>query len=314
MSMANIAAEVQTGGHFDKVIIMIDEMIGLLRTEEQEDNEHRDRCENSQNANSNELDDLKSNIEKTKKSIKRMKNTKKELEGEIKTLKGDIKNTKKDMKELLKMRNEAVEEFRQALKDDSDSVALIKKAIVALSKYYKNNKIAMPALVQKKGPEYAEDPDKAPDATFASSDSRKSETGGILAILEMLAEDLEKEMAEGRADDADAQAKYDEQNGALQKSLDAQNAQKASTETELADLEEKISAYEDHQEEKEADEKAELDTGKSLNTDCEWVKTHFKSRREKRKVEIQGLVDAKAFLAGIAAGGDPLPPVTPDLK
>merc|ERR1719191_1684932 len=233
-------------------------MIGLLRTEEQEDNEHRDRCENSQNANSNELEDLQSNIEKTKKSIKRMKNTKKELEGEIKVLKGDIKDTKKDMAELLKMRNEDVAEFRQALKDDSDSVALLKKAIVALSKYYKNNKIAMPELLQKRSPEYAEDADKPPDATFASSDSRKSETGGILAILEMLVEDLEKEMAEGRADDADAEAKYDKQSSALQKSLDAQSAQKASTETELGDLQDKIASYEDHQKEKEADEDAEL--------------------------------------------------------
>merc|ERR1719191_721707 len=236
-------------------------MIGVLRAEEKEDNEHRDRCENGENANKNELEDLAANIEKTKKSIKRMKNTADELEGEIKVLKGDIKATKKDMAELLKMRNEEVAEFRQALKDDSDSVALIKKAIVALSKYYKNNKIAMPAMLQKNSaPEYAEDPDKAPDATFASSDSRKSETGGILAILEMLAEDLEKEMAEGRADDAEAQAKYDEQSSALQKSLDAQSAQKASTETELGDLEEKISQYEDHQKEKEADEDAEEDT------------------------------------------------------
>merc|ERR1719420_2615174 len=101
----------------------------------------------------------------------------------------------------------------------------------------------MPALVQK-APEYAEDPDKAPDATFASSDSRKSETGGILAILEMLVEDLEKEMTEGRADDADAQAKYTEQNDALLSTLDTQEKTKASVEKELGDLEEKISSYE----------------------------------------------------------------------
>merc|ERR1719191_1430901 len=253
-------------------------MIGVLRAEEKEDNEHRDRCENGENANKNELEDLAANIEKTKKSIKRMKNTADELEG-------DIKATKKDMAELLKMRNEEVAEFRQALKDDSDSVALLKKAIVALSKYYKNNKIAMPELLQKRSPEYAEDADKPPDATFASSDSRKSETGGILAILEMLVEDLEKEMAEGRADDADAEAKYDKQNGALQESLDAQNAEKASTEKELGDLEEKIATYEKHQKQKEDDEKAEEETKDSLATDCTWVKTHFKTRREKRKVE-----------------------------
>jgi len=45
---------------------------------------------------------------------------------------------------------------------------------------------------------------------------KQSESGGILAILAMLVEDVEKEMADSRADDADAQAKYEKQNGALQ--------------------------------------------------------------------------------------------------
>merc|ERR1719421_987199 len=128
-----------------------------------------------------------------------------------------------------------------------------------------------------------------------------------MAILEMLVEDLEKEMAEGRADDAEAQEKYLTQSGALQETLDSQTATKVSVEKELGDLEEKISNYEKFKDEKTADKDAEEDTKKSLDTDCKWVKTHFDSRREKRKVEIQGLVDAKGFLAGVAAGNDPLP-------
>merc|ERR1719371_62730 len=73
--------------------------------------------------------------------------------------------------------------------------------------------------VQQKAPEYAEDPDKAPETSWSGSDygGRKSETGGILAILDMLAEDLEKEIADGRKDDAEAQEEYMKQNGALQK-------------------------------------------------------------------------------------------------
>jgi chromosome segregation ATPase len=305
-AMAKIAVAVKNGGHFDKVIVMIDEMIGLLRKEEQEDIEHRDRCEGGQNANKNELEDIGNDIEKTKKSLKRMDNTKKELEEEIEQLKKDIKASEKDMAEMLKMRNKDVDEFRQALKDDADAIDLLKQAIVALSKYYKSNKMAVPALIQKE-PEYTKDADKPPETAWSSADSRKSETGGILAILEMLVEDLEKEIKEARADDADAQAKYLEQNGALQETLDSQTETKVSTETELGDLEEKMANYEKFQKEKEADQDAEEDTEKSLNTDCKWVKTHFDSRREKRKTEIQGLVDAKGFLAGVAAGNDPLP-------
>jgi len=298
--------EVKVGGHFDKVIVMIDEMIGLLRVEEQEDIEHRDRCENNQNANANQIGDLEHEIKKTKASLKRMGNTKDELQGEISTLEGEIKATKGDMAELLKFRNKDVKDFRQALKDDSDAAALLKKAIVALSEYYSRNKIAMAGLVQK-APEYTKDADKAPETAWSSNDSRKSETGGIVAILEMLVEDTEKEMKEGRSDDADAQDKYLEQNGALQDALDSQEETKTNTETELADLEEKMSSFNKYKNEKNADKDAEGDAKKALGTDCAWVKSHFDSRRTKRKTETQGLVDAKAFLAGIAAGNDPLP-------
>jgi len=36
----------------------------------------------------------------------------------------------------------------------------------------------------------------------------------------------------------------------------------------------------------------------TLDKDCAWVKSHFDSRREKRKAEIEGLQEAKNFLAG----------------
>merc|ERR1719502_485112 len=307
-SLAKIAVEVKSGGHFDKVIVMIDEMIALLRKEEQEDIEHRDRCENAQNANGNELDDLKHDIKKTEASLKRMGNTKKELEDEIGGLEKEIAATKKDQKERLNFRNKEEADFRQALKDDADALALLKKAIVALSEFYKRNKMPVPELIQK-APEYTNDPDKAPETSWSGSNygGRKSESGGIIAILEMLVEDTEKEIAEGRADNSDAQDKYLKQNGALQDTLDSQEETKASTEKELGDLQQKMGNYEDYKDSKEGDKEAEEETKKAIHTDCSWVKKYFESRREKRKTEEQGLVDAKAFLAGVEAGKDELP-------
>merc|ERR1719240_2483638 len=209
------------------------------------------------------------------------------------------------MKELLDMRNEEVADFRQALKDDADAVDLLSQAIVALEDFYKRNKMEVPQLIQK-SPEYSEDPDKAPETSWKGGDygGRKSETGGIIAILEMLREDVQKEMKEGRADDAAAQEKYLKQNGALQDTLDAQEETKANTEKELGDLQQKLGNYEDYKDSKEGDKEAEEETKKAIHTDCSWVKKYFESRREKRKTEIQGLVDAKAFLAGVEAGND----------
>jgi len=290
---------------------MIDDMISLLRKEEASDIVHRDLCENSQNANKNELADAQSMIEKADGMLKRMGNTKKELQDEISKLETDIKETEKTQADMLKFRNTENGEFKQALKDDTDAVGLIRNAITALEKFYKDNKIPL-GLTQE--PEYAKDADKAPDASSFSGSygGQKSQSGGILAILAMLAEDLEKEIADGRGDDADAQAKYAAQDGALQKTLDAQQETKVNVEEELAGLEEKIDATEQFKKGKSDDKSAGGDAKKALDTDCKWVATHFETRRSKRKDEIQGLVDAKAFLAGVEGGDDSmLPPVMP---
>merc|ERR1712039_90706 len=95
----------------------------------------------------------------------RMGRDKAELETEITAVKGDINKTKKDKEELLEFRNKEEAEFKQALKDDTDAVALIREAIKLLSSFYKDNKI--PLLLAQESPEYTVDPDKAPDTIWS---------------------------------------------------------------------------------------------------------------------------------------------------
>jgi hypothetical protein len=303
LQVARMAVLVQSGGHFDKVIAMIDMMIADLREEEQDDITHRDLCQDQQNANKNEMLDLDAAIKKTEASLKRMEAEKKDIQDEIEALEKDIEKTKNDQDELLQFRNKEVEEFRQALKDDSNAIDLMKQASITLEKFYKDNNIPL-NLAQK--PEYTKNPDKAPETWSEPYGGRKSENTGILAILAMLVEDVEKEMKEARADDAEAQAEYEKQNGALQATLDAQEVTKASLETELADLEAKMRSYEKYHGAKTSDLGAEDDTNKALYTECAWVKTHFDSRREKRKKEIEGLQEAKDYLAGVESGKEDL--------
>merc|ERR1712066_267430 len=72
VSLSDIAAEVQSGGHFDKVIASIDKMIAFLRTEEAADIDHRDRCQGAENKNTNDKEDLDHEISKTQKTINRL--------------------------------------------------------------------------------------------------------------------------------------------------------------------------------------------------------------------------------------------------
>lgn len=55
---------------------------------------------------------------------------------------------------------------------------------------------------------------------------------------------------------------------------------------------------------KAADLAEEEKLKESIEKDCAWVDATFDSRREKRKSEMDGLVEAKNFLAGVEAGDD----------
>jgi len=117
----------------------------------------------------------------------------------------------------------------------------------------------------------------------------------------MLKEDLEKEIKTARAEEAEDQADYEAQRATLTETLNAQNKAKTALEDEMADVMDKIADAEglkSNKEQLKGDTEGELD---AMKPSCDWVLDTFDSRREKRKTEIQGLMDAKAILAGAPA-------------
>merc|ERR1719375_1797410 len=141
------------------------------------------------------------------------------------------------MKEMLDERNSENKAFVKALDEDLKAKALLEKALEALSAFYTQNKIPL-ELVQKKAkqPEYSVDSDKAPETSFGSSyGGRKSEGGGIVTILSMLVEDTEKEIAQGRAEEAEAQKEYEEERDSAQAMKDSIIDTKVKCERNTAD-------------------------------------------------------------------------------
>jgi len=310
LDLVQLAAQVKTAGHFDEVITSIDSMIALLRKEEQADIEHRDRCEGAINKNKNDMEDLNHDIDKAKKALDRMNDEKIQLTGKVKELGDEIEGTKSGMEFMLKMRNEERASFEQALKDDNDAVELLGRAIIFLSEFYKRNGIELSLMAKgKREPEYTVDPDKAPETVWDGGNygGLKEQSGGIIAIISMIKEDLEKEMLTGRADDAKAQTDYEKDRAAMKEMLDSQIASKMATEKELAELEAKILDMTSHKDQKGLDLDSEEGLETDIYSDCSWIDTHFDTRREKRKTEIEGLVDAKHYLAGVESGDELAP-------
>merc|ERR1719161_1124798 len=129
LRLALLAAEVRSGGHFDKIIVMIDKMIEDLRVEEQEDIKARDTCNNQENALKAQGEDAEYNKKKKEGLKERQEAKKTEVIQSKEATQDEIAMAEVQMEEMLAARNKENADFKKALKDDTDAVATLELAI-----------------------------------------------------------------------------------------------------------------------------------------------------------------------------------------
>jgi len=303
-ALASLAATVRMGGHFDKVLSMIDQMIENLRAEEKDDIEHRERCQNGATKNGARLDDLAAEHEKLTEKLKMLADKAQEHLENVERLEGEIKSTKKELESRTELRNEEREQFEKALKDDIDSVALMKAAIGALKKFYDKNKKDFSLLVSRREPEYSEDPDVAPDVAWkkGSYGGKKGGTQNVVFVITSLIEDLEIEIKNSRKLDKEAQEEYEKDREDMESVLKEQQEGAAASTKMVAQLKEKMERKQAELNRAEREQEEQTEVKGSLDEDCGWIEKEFESRRQQRKAEIDGLDEAKSLLAGADKG------------
>merc|ERR1719420_1543059 len=213
-----------------------------------------------------------------------------------------------DMAQALEDRTDENAAFHSAKEDDEKAIGLLEDAITALAAYGENN-----ALVQvpkkhekkagKKQPEFEVSPDQAPDATFSEGDKHSGASDGIVALLTQIKENLENEIALATKSEAKATEEYD----AMKASADAQIAAYDKQLTELAAAiaatDAEIEADTNTKTDTEGEKTATEEYLASIKEQCDWIEGAFTKRAEARTKETEGLMQAKAILAG-SAGGD----------
>merc|ERR1719352_1444079 len=114
----------------------------------------------------------------------------------------------------------------------------------------------------------------------------------------MIKEDLENEVKESKEAEATALAEFNKQRAAALATVAALKEKKTSQEMQKADTDEKkedAAGVKTDTETMVVEKQMELD---SIEPNCSWIKGAFDDRRTKRKAEIEGLITAKAVLAG----------------
>jgi hypothetical protein len=313
ISIASVAAALSAGGHFDKVIQSINAMIETLRREDEQDIKEKDWCQNQQYNNKITGEDLEYDIEKLDAELQRAEDLKKELQDKLTALGEEFNSTQTELGELKQMRAAARASFLQSQRDDAAAVALLEEAIAALTSYYRKNKMPIGLVRVRRhllsqgqaeeppapAPEF--DMSRPPETSWEEGEYKgsTSEAGGLVAIVTLVKEDLEKEILTDRKDDAKAQVAYEADLAALKKTLDAKKTAMNGVEKELAELNLKVTGLEARKMHRNNSLSLAEERKGTLEEQCAWVESHFESRRDARKAEVDGLVEAKNYLAGM---------------
>jgi len=283
--LAALAADIrmQDHGHFDAVIKSIDDLLAQLDEEEKEDIAKVDSCKEEYKDLTSSKNDLDWKIENNKAKVqKHEKAISQKTEAKEVTIES-IEDADKQLADMLKERKEGNDAYKKAKDDDEKAIALLRKANQALAKYYET------AFLQQ------------PDLKLSDKDSASNQTQGVVSLIDMIIEDLTQELAEGKAAEKAAQLAYEKMKQSIEDQKAKLEKKKINLEGQIAEEGTSKTAEEDLQKENEDDLDNTKKTEADLKKTCDDAIRLQPERRKKRKIEADGLNQAKEFLAGMSS-------------
>jgi len=315
---------------FEKVIAMIDEMVATLKTEQADDEAKKEYCA----AEFDQADDKKKGLER---SISDLKTAIADAEDGIASTQAEIEALTKSIKALDSAVAEATEQ-RKAENSDYQSLMASDGAAKEILGFAKNrlNKFYNPALYKPPAKRELSDEDRAtlaaggtlaptlapggiagtgitvladvsvhsdakpppPPETPGAYKKKGEESTGVIAMIDLLIKDLDKEMTIAKTEEKDAQGDYDQmmKDSADKRADDAKSLD--DKEAALADM--KAGLEKDTESRKSASKElgATVQYIQSLHNECDWLLQYFEVRKEARTSEIDALGKAKAVLSG----------------
>mmetsp|Transcript_16559 Transcript_16559/g.36617 ORF Transcript_16559/g.36617 Transcript_16559/m.36617 type:complete len:671 (-) Transcript_16559:238-2250(-) len=288
MDLVVMALQGKKGG-FEKVMKMIDNMVAELKKEATDDEAKKAFCSNEIDKTEDKVKDHKRTIESLEAREESAQDTMSKMESEIKELKAGINDLDKSTKEATEQRKAQHEDYTASAANDNAALDLLNMAKTRLKKFYSPE---MPSLVQMSKAAVKDEPE-------TPGDFKKSEkSSGVVAMMDLLIQDLTKEMQENDFQEKDAQKDYEK--------LMADAARKRSTDSKAITSKEAAAAdaqadFEEAKGEHKDERGALLDTSKyesNLHTSCDWLLENFDDRKKARDEEVDSLKKAKSVLAG----------------
>lgn len=282
---------------FEKVLKMIDDMVALLKKEQVDDDAKKEYC----NIQFDSLDDSKKGLERaisdSEVAIDDAKEMVKTLTSEVESLAAGIKALDKSVATATEQRKEENADFTELMAQDRAAKELLGVAKNRLNKFY-NPSLVEPELVSVGV--HAHDMAAPPPAPELPGPHKKKteESNGVIAMIDGIIADLDKEMTVAQAEEKDAQADYEKMmsDSATKRADDSKAI--SDKEGTKADTEAALMKHQENLKSQKKEMMATLEVISALHSECDWLLQYFDVRKEARTNEIGALTKAKAVLNG----------------
>jgi len=288
---------------FEKVIGMIDEMVANLKKEQTADEAKKDYCDKEFDTSEDKKKELDLKVSDSATAIEELEGSIATLTEEIAAVEAGIKALDKAVTEATEIRKEENADFKELKQSDTAAKEILAMAKNRLNKFY-NPKLYKPPPVEE--PTFMQIMSHAsngvapppPPETFGPYSKKTGESTGVIAMIDLLVKDLDKELQEAAVMEEDAQKEYEEMMAESatkraddSKAMSDKTALKASEEESLMTEEETKAAT-------EKELMGTLEYIHALHGECDWLLKYYDARAEARAGEIDALGKAKAVLSG----------------
>jgi len=288
---------------FEKVIGMIDEMVANLKKEQTADEAKKDYCDKEFDTSEDKKKELDLKVSDSATAIEELEGSIATLTEEIAALEAGIKALDKAVTEATEIRKEENADYKELKQSDTAAKEILAMAKNRLNKFY-NPKLYKPPPVEE--PTFVQIMSHAtdrvapppPPETFGPYTKKTGESTGVIAMIDLLVKDLDKELQEAAVMEEDAQKEYEEMM-AESATKRADDSKAMSDKTALkASEEEALMTEEETKASTEKELMGTLEYIHALHGECDWLLKYYDARAEARAGEIDALGKAKAVLSG----------------
>jgi septal ring factor EnvC (AmiA/AmiB activator) len=285
---------------FKPVIEKIDLLVTMIQEEEASDLAKKESCEKSRAENTREAIKLSRAIDEHTDTMSALTSDIERLEQQIEENKEAMAVLQKQMQEADEQRAAENKAYKADKADDAEAAATIQSAYDVLETFYKQENLM---LVQRKGrAPVVVAAGKAPPPPPTTWDSpyggRTGESTGILAILSMIKEDIERDISTADAAEAKSVAAYTKLTQDLMTEMQSRSEDNAEMERVKAGKQGEHTETAGARATKKSGLDAMLTTISGMEPSCNYFTVNFPVRVKNRQIETDGLLKAKAILTG----------------